>query len=191
MNFSYELDFLCGILKKCRIFTSLLSPRDTVDAMADSWFGAIIGAHTFENITVQSVIGDIENTARYKYTSAFGLRYTFMRIPVPGEKNILFIGPYLSFPLTAAEVLEIGENLALDANVQKKLKEYYDSLPILPENDRIFTVIDAFCERIWQTSSFAVLEITPNRTLSVPAPDTPSVSVIGSGRQSSPSPVRG
>ncbi|MBR2328118.1 MAG: helix-turn-helix transcriptional regulator [Clostridia bacterium] len=174
MDIVNELDFLRDVLKKCRLFTVTVSPEDKADETVDSWLGAIIGARAFENVTVQSVIGNIEDNTKYKFTNEFRLQYIFMKLPTSDEKNILLIGPYLSFPLTANDMLETGEKLSLDGGRQKKLKEYYDAVPVISENDRIFTVIDTFCERIWQTPSFSILELSPNFALSVSSLDTAS-----------------
>jgi len=174
VDISFELDFFCDILHKSRLFTTVLSPQDTIGALTDSWLSAIIGSKNSDDLMIQSVVGNIESVTKYKFTNEFKLRYIFMRIPILSEKNLLFIGPYLTSPLTSGEVMEIGEKLSLGANMQKKLQEYYDSLPVIAENDRIFSVIDVFCERIWQTPSFAILEITPNLTVPVFSLDVPS-----------------
>jgi YesN/AraC family two-component response regulator len=39
------------------------------------------------------------------------------------------------------------------------LEEYYSSIPVLAENDRIFFMIDTFCEHIWHQPSFAIVEV--------------------------------
>lgn len=167
MNCEYELNFLCDILKRCHIRTSMLSLHDTTDTMVDSWISTIIGARPDADMTIQKAIGNIENTTKYNFTNELKLQYVFMRLPILSEKNLLFIGPYLSFPLTSKEILETAEKLGLDKNMEKILKEYYSSLPIIPQNDRIFTAIDTFCERIWQTPSFSITQINKNHTLTI------------------------
>jgi len=159
MNCEYELDFLCGILKKCHIRTALLSPHDTTDALVDSWIRTILGITPRESGTVREVMGDIEDTTEYKFRNELELHYIFMKLPLSDENNLLFIGPYLPFPLASKDVLKIGEKLNFSSNMQKNLSEYYASLPVIPESDRIFVAIDTFCERVWQTSSFSVTEI--------------------------------
>lgn len=47
------------------------------------------------------------------------------------------------------------------------LKEYYATLPVIAENDRIFSVIDTFCERIWHTPSFAIERFKKSYSLPV------------------------
>ena len=57
--------------------------------------------------------------------------------------------------------------------MQNVLREYYASLPVLSDGDSIFTVIDAFCEHIWQTPSFSIVDINGTDTLHI-LPTDPS-----------------
>jgi YesN/AraC family two-component response regulator len=81
------------------------------------------------------------------------------------EKNILLIGPYISKPLGFEDILEIGESMGVLPDMQKILDDYYSSVPIIFENDRIFEILDVFCGRIWQTSLFDTVEIVKNHML--------------------------
>jgi AraC-like DNA-binding protein len=127
----------------------------------------IIGAYQDEGVTVQKIFGVIENRTKYNFTNEFNLKYVFMRLPIMSEKNIFFVGPYLSEPPSTKDVLEIGETLKLPLSTQKPLKEYYSSLPVISEGDRLFTVIDLFCEKIWQDPSFSTVEINGSDTLPI------------------------
>lgn len=158
MNGEGELEFFRDILKHCHIRTTLLSLHDEADAMADPWGLAIAGASA-PGMAVRDVVGMVENTTRYTFVHPMGLRYVFFRLPLLREKNLLFIGPYLSAPVSAGELLELGERYRLSPATQKALGEYYASVPVLSEGDRTFAVIDAFCERTWQTDAFAISEI--------------------------------
>ena len=165
MNCEYELNFFRDVLKKCHIRTSMLSLHDTTDAMLDSWISSIIGATPQSGRTIQKVLGSIEDTTKYRFKNELGLQYTFMRVPILSEKNILFVGPYLSEALSSKEILEMGEELKLSPSVQKILKEYYASLPIVSESDRLVSMTDTFCEHIWKTPSFAITDINGAHTL--------------------------
>ena len=167
MNFEYELNFFCDVLKKCHIRTSMLSLQDSTDAMLDSWISSIIGTYSPSSMTIQKFFGSIEDTTKYRFTNELKLQYTFMRLPILSEKNILFIGPYLHEPLSSNEILEMGEELKLSPSVQKILKEYYATMPIVAESDRLVSVIDTFCEHIWKTHSFAIMDINGAHSMPV------------------------
>ena len=169
----YELNFLRDILKKCHVRSVLLSLHDNADTLLDPQIGSIVG-DLQADMTVQRVMGRrIESNTKYKFRNEIGLQYIFLRLPVAAERNLLFIGPYLSAPLTQKELFESGERLGLAPNMQNVLREYYASLPVLSDGDSIFTVIDAFCEHIWQTPSFSIVDINGTDTLHI-LPTDPS-----------------
>ncbi len=165
MSFENDLEFLCEILEKCHIRTALLSPLDNFGKTVDPVFSSVVGYFSRSDATVQKMLGNIESKTKYMISNELKLRYICLRLPFLSEKNLLFIGPYLSSVPSSKEILEIGERISIGPTEQKRLKEYYGSLPVLAEGDSIFSVINAFCERIWQTSSFAILEFDKNYAL--------------------------
>ncbi len=160
MNYEYELDFLCDVLEKCHIRTSVLSKNDTADAALDSRIRKITGVNPDPELTVSALVGVIEDNTEYKLKDELFLHHIFLKLPTSEDKNLLFIGPYLTSPLSEEKILEIGEGFGLSANARKNLREYYFSLPVIGEGDRIFYLIDTFCERIFNTRSFSILEIS-------------------------------
>ena len=156
MNYEHELNFFCDVLKKCHIRTALLSPLDSIDAIIDPRLSGIVSFDS--KMTVQQLVGMMEHNTKYMLADEFRLQYVCMHLPISSEKNILFIGPYLPFPLSSAAILEIGERAGIPPVAQKMLKEYYASVPIVGENDRLFALIDTLCEQVWQTQSFAIVE---------------------------------
>lgn len=167
MNYEHALTFFLDVLKKCHINTQILSPFDGISAIMDSRLSNIVGLYPSSDVTIQTVFGPAEHNIKYKFVNHFKLRYIYIRLPFAGEKNLLFIGPYLSSPLSPEDIMEIGEQTGLPLDVQKKLKEYYSFVPVLTENNHLFSVIDTFCEHIWKTSSFDIIELNKNDILSV------------------------
>lgn len=167
MNFENELGFFREILEKCHIGTSLLSATSKLSETVEPGLSGIIEYFFRPDLNVKDVLGTVKNKTKYMLTNEFRLKYVCFRIPLLSEKNILFIGPYLSSYPTSKEILEIGEKTALSSHGQRLLKEYCSTLPIIAENDRTFAVINAFCERIWQTASFAIEEFQKSYTLPI------------------------
>lgn len=172
MNYEYDLNFLSDILKKCHIHTAVISPLDSDKALLDPQFISIVGFRSQMN--VGQLLGVVESKTKYKLSNEFKLRHICIKLPFLSEKNILVIGPYLSAPLSSKDILEIGERAEISPAAQKLLREYYSSVPILSENDKIFVMIDAFCERIWQTQSFAIVELSKSYGPSVLQSDSAS-----------------
>lgn len=165
MNYEYELNFFCDVLKKCHIHTDILSPLDRAETIIDPQLAGIIGFKS--ELNVGQALGVIESKTKYKLSDEFKFQYIYMRLPVLSERNILVIGPYLSAPLSSKDILEIGERAGIPLAAQKPLKEYYLSVPILTDGDRLLVMIDTFCEMIWETPSFAIVEVSKKHGPSV------------------------
>ena len=163
MKGEYQLEFLRDILKKSHIRTFLSSALDSVDSLLDSQISAIVGVLPMQSIPIKRILGKIEKNTQYRFSNE--LKFQYIMLPL-SEKNLFFIGPFLSSPLTSGQIWALGEEFALSPGSQKLFKEYYSSLPIVPENDRLFTVIDSFCELIWQTPTFSTVEIKGSHTFS-------------------------
>ena len=163
MNFELELNFFCDVLKKCNIKTAFLSLDRAAEEILDPHLKSIVGFNS--DLTLMQLIGRIEERTKYKFSDEFGLQYIILNIPTVNEKSVMFIGPYLSSMLTSKDILEIGERFGISPVAQKMLKEYYLAVPIIAENDRFYTLVDTFCERMWNTPSFAIVEIDSHRPL--------------------------
>ncbi|MBR2861160.1 MAG: helix-turn-helix domain-containing protein [Clostridia bacterium] len=158
MDWDRELSFLREVLEKCHIHTSILSGKDGIGSAVEPRLNSVSDYFSKTDATIESVLGKFEEKTKYVLSNEFKLKYVCLLLPVKTEKNILFIGPYISSAISSKDILEIGEKASLSPSSQKILKEYYSSLPIITENDHIFALIDAFCERIWNTGSFAIVE---------------------------------
>ena len=165
MNYECELNFLRDVLKKCHIRNTIISTDEPIEAVMDPLLARIVGSQS--TFTVGQALGVVENRTKYKLSDEFELKYIYMKLPMLGEKNIFVIGPYLPSPLSSQDVLEIGERTGLPVAAQKPLREYYFSTPILTESDRLFVMINTFCERIWETPSFAIVEVNKKYAPSV------------------------
>ena len=159
MNFDCELSFLCDVLKKAHIKTAVISPHDPFTDALDSWLGAILGPLKLSSVTVQQILGPLDDKTKYNFSNLLKLNYVILRTPVKSEKNLLFIGPYLSAHVTPNDVMKIAEKLGFAPSTQRVLQDYYSALPIITDSDRLFTVIDTFCEHIWETNAFSIVEI--------------------------------
>lgn len=165
MNFRDELNFLREVMNKCYVRVAVLSKNDSADTITDSLINTIIGSGTNPEFTIGRMVGEVEDNTKYTLSTGLGLKYIFLRLPTDEEKNILFIGPYLSSPLSAGEIMQIAEKYGLAPNTQRFLREYYATLPTVSDSDRINTMIDTFCEKIWQSASFAITEINKDSAL--------------------------
>ena len=157
MNCERELSLLFGVLKKCHLRAAVISLQDGIEVMLDPHLLDIINPKS--DATVGGLLGIIDGNTKYTFANELKLQYIFARLPVTSAKNILAIGPYLSAPVSTKDILEISERVGVPIEALKAMREYYSLLPILPENDNLHVMINAFLERIWQSDSFAIVEL--------------------------------
>lgn len=158
MNYETELSFLCEILRKNHIKVKILSGEEE---LSDALYS---GLRDFSRVVIDGEIktgayfGKIEPMTKYKFRDRLKLCYIYMLLP-GSDDGILFIGPYLSALPREEELFEIGEFLGVKPAAQKYLEEFYLSIPVLNDDDRVFSVIDTFCELIFKSHSFGVVEV--------------------------------
>ena len=102
----------------------------------------------------------------YKQTDAYRRAWIYLLLPQSEDKDVLLMGPYLSAPLSEEELLEMCEENGLFPQMQRTVREYYASLPVLRDTNLLFIMLETFCERIWQRPSFALVDV--NREHNVP-----------------------
>ena len=71
----------------------------------------------------------------------------------------MVIGPYLPAPLSSAAILEIAEKNAFPFGALKYLNEFYAGIPVITPDDSLFIFLNTFCEHLWDTSAFALVDL--------------------------------
>ncbi len=158
MFYENELNFLCEVFKKHHTKISVVSPCDPLSSVIDTDLDAVFGGVYPENMTLHKLIGTLEEHTMYKTTDALRLCYKYLLLPFSDKASILFIGPYLPIPLSDRHLLELAEENGIAPKDQRYLKEYYDTIPVLSEDCQLFTMLSTFCERIWNSPSFSIVD---------------------------------
>ena len=165
MIYDNELRFLCDSLKKIHVRTSLASPHDTADAVIDNTPGLIIGDGKYSNVTLNDLLGGIEEQTMYKYTDLQRIEYIILLLPYVQPPTVLSIGPFMSTPVSRAQVLEMGEKIGLSPKEQKLIESMFADIPVLADNSCFYAMLDAFGERIWgDPSSFKAIDVQKELT---------------------------
>ena len=159
MFYEKELEFLCETLSKCRVQASIVSPNEMTNEDIDRKLNGELNDHFGVNRAWHRLIETAEPNTLYKTADEFKLRYIYLMLPeVRDQQRILFIGPYLSSPLSSRDLLELGEKLKISPKSQRYLEEYYLTIPVITDGDRLIIMIDTLCERIWGSTSFTVFD---------------------------------
>lgn len=155
-----ELRFLCDVFEKYRVQISLHSPDDPVSIVANEQFRSIVTIPHTSTVTLGEFIGDLQPQTLYKTTNRFALCYNYLSFHADGEPRILIFGPYLSSPLSSADILEIAERNGAPVGSIKYVNEFYAGIQVVPPDDHIFFFLNTFCEHLWDTKNFSVVDLT-------------------------------
>ncbi|MBO5701670.1 MAG: helix-turn-helix domain-containing protein [Clostridia bacterium] len=154
-----ELRFLSEAFAKCRITVSLHKPSDKLSDVANDIFRPIL-TDIASDLTLSDFIGEIMPQTLYKVTNRFSLCFNYFECHTDGETSILLIGPYLSSPLSSADILEICEKNNIFIGAHKYASEFYAGIPVIAPDDRLFIFLSTFCEHLWDTPSLSAVDLT-------------------------------
>ena len=159
MSYQKELSLLCDTLQKSHIRVELVTGAAvaaatlTPDVENDDMLGN--DAKLWRSVLRQS----LSPATLYKTTDAYRRTYSYLQLPEEEEKTVLLIGPYLTEPILEEQLLELSEENGLSPLMQRYVSEYFTSIPVLTETNILLLMLESFCERIWQTTSFAVVDV--------------------------------
>jgi len=157
MFYQNELHFLCDTLKKSRVKVSVSDAEDIAKAEKNS---------NDDLLSSPRIQGNIEPFTLYKLNDRLGLSYLYLLLPETPVPSVLMIGPYLTAPLSNEHLLELGEKCGVSPSRQSRFSEYFEGIPVLPEGNHLFIMINTFCERIWKRLSFAIVDVNQNHHIS-------------------------
>ena len=101
----------------------------------------------------------LEPYTMYKQTDAYRRTWIYLLLSQTEGQEVLLMGPYLASQPTEEELLEMCEENGLFPQMQRTVREYYASLPILRDANLLFVMLETFCERMWQRPSFALVDV--------------------------------
>ena len=111
----------------------------------------------------------LEERTMYKLKDAFDLCFIVLLLPDSASKQVLLIGPYHAELPTPTQILELGKKNGIAQKRQKYFKEYLLGIPTLTEENPLFLMLDHFCELIWRSQSFAIVDIDRQDAVPVPS----------------------
>lgn len=159
MFYENELRLLSDTFKKSHVRAVTVTSDGLADAVTNVGLESTFGKAVPSKRLPQDFPGVIQPYTKYQFTDAFGLCYTFLQLPETEEPLLLVIGPYMTALPSPQRILEIGEKNGVSPKSQRHLEEYYASIQVLSEGDHLLVMLDTFCERIWKSPSFAIVDI--------------------------------
>ena len=160
MFYQSELNYFCNTLEKCHIKTTFLNPGTKLDEQMDFGLRAMFsGDERIENSFLE-IVNPIEESTIYKLIDIFSATYYFFLLPNKGVENLMLIGPYLTMVPSAEQIMEWSEKNGIAPKWQKQMETYYNSIPIMSENNQILALLESLGEVIWGgTDKFSFVDI--------------------------------
>jgi len=167
MFYQAELSFLQSCLAKCRVQVQLLPAHALLTESLDMGLRRLLGASANICSDCSDVVENIKPHTVYMFSDAYNCNYLFLQLPSP--ENILLIGPYMNAEITTERIMEEAEQHSLPPSIIPDLENYFGSVPVLPRNSPVFTMLEVFCEKIWPDIPFEVIDIhAPQPEFSLP-----------------------
>ena len=162
MLYDVYLIFLQNFCKKARIGAIVTSADRLMQSIRDRGLEAAIG-QTLDEAPHRTLVGGLSHRTLYKSSDAFGLRYMYLLLP--DSASVLLIGPYVAEIPSDEWMISISEALGVPHAKHKYVREFFSSLPVMPDGCATMHVVSTFCEQIWEDSSFSIVDVS--------APDMP------------------
>ncbi len=159
MFYEQEMQFLFEVFRKSHVQAISGTPGEVANAVVDLGLEAVFGHTPYDEGFLHRIWYSTSPRTMYTLTDSFGLCYIYLLLPETEKPTILLIGPYLPSAPTQEQILEVGENNGVSPNRQRYLMEYYAGIPVLSKESPLFTMLNTFCERIWTSPSFAIVDI--------------------------------
>ena len=157
MPYKQELELLHDTFQKSHVGVSRVEKKNISDLQEESPFFAT--EDTLETSVRRLLSHPIEPYTLYKQIDAYRRAWVYLLLPDGEEQTVLLIGPYLPAQLSEEELLEMSEENGFSPQMQRTVREYYTSLPVLRDTNLLFVMLETFCERIWHRPSFAVVDV--------------------------------
>ena len=153
MPFEKELGFLRDVFAKSRVSTSLISESDDIEKLKKRFDGEM-----FYRLYTQQIQKFVSAKTMYKLRDSLGLYYIYFLLPGE-ERSVFIVGPYHNTAPTRERLLSLGEKNGISPRQQKYFEEYILGIPEITEESPLLLMLDRFCEIIWESETFAIIEL--------------------------------
>lgn len=162
MSYEKSLSLLCDTLRRSRVCVQIVSPTLPAVALLQGTFPF---PYKTEEKTVAQFFAPLSPETLYRATSEGIFHARYLLLP---DGRVLFIGPYLSAPVSAQTLHALSEARALSPKGRRYLSEFCTVTPILSEDSPLFALLDSFCEQIFARAAYAIVDVDERHFLSPP-----------------------
>lgn len=160
MFYQSELMFLKRVLQKFRLQTRELLLSEPLPHDLDLGLRSFLDLQLDYEQLFRSALDRADTSVIYKVTDAFHCNYVFFPLPETAQPTVLMIGPYLTAAPDSQQLLEDAERLGVPPSRFRQLEQCYGSIPLLPNDASMFSILHVFGETVWGSpESFEIRDI--------------------------------
>lgn len=143
MNIQEYLTFTIALLKKMHIKSHIIdNPEKSISSEIDCGLRSMLfEENNYAKLLVNSPTEAKENII-YRFFDEYLCHYIFFKIPEPNTTKYFFIGPYIHSLPTEEFLQKKAQQLSLSPTKNELLHKYYRNLPIVEEENVLFSIID-------------------------------------------------
>lgn len=167
MFYENELRLFKNTFSKCHIETFIVGLDDKIDSRLDLGLYKLLNIET-PKISYKDFFAETKNGEVIKVIDSFKRNYILINLPEIKKSSAIIIGPFLNKEFTSNDILELSEQIKISPKLVKELEKYYGSLPVVYMSSHLYGLIEAFCEFIYGTNNYKVIDITKEHEFSLP-----------------------
>lgn len=150
MNYEIQLQFTRDLLHAMHISSYIVyNPTKQISNEIDLGLRAML--FDLENYQeyLQNSMYDARPNVIYRFFDEYYCNYLFLRLPSPKNDTFFYIGPYLPAPILEEQVIRKANVLSLKEDQTKRLLNYYNSLPVVEDENLLFTIANTLANTLW------------------------------------------
>ncbi|MBR5782589.1 MAG: helix-turn-helix transcriptional regulator [Clostridia bacterium] len=166
MLYESELQLLRLALKKKRIQSLILHPEAPIERCFDMGLGQLLGDEQYYEKSFAGIVPPIEQATLYILQNDFECQYIYFLLPQ--TEDVLLIGPSLSKNFGREDVADIIRRHRLPREMVQDLEAYYGGIAVIAKNSDLFSMLEAFAERLWGSEHYSIENILQEKPVEIP-----------------------
>ena len=158
MNYDIQLQFTSNLLKKLHISNCIVSnPQNKISYNIDLGLRAMLFGKENYTELLENSMEQAQNNTIYSFFDEYSCNYIFMRLPNK-ESEFFYIGPYLRSAPSEQLIKQKSDSLGFSDEQYKKLIQYYNSLPIVEDENILLAIASTLGIELWGNEQNFVIE---------------------------------
>lgn len=152
-NYETQLEFVKNLLSRMKIHTHVaVSPDTSISVDIDLGLRAMLfELNDYASFLNHSMDDAAPNTI-YCYYDEYDCKYIFL--PLPGNNQYFFIGPYLFSVPEETTIRKKLESQGIAETKYRMIYKYYTTLPIIDNEEFLLTIVNTLADTIWGKNNY-------------------------------------